>query len=254
MIDKNGKRYRSLKLLMKILLEAIERKEVITYGQVRERAREESVTIAKRMHPNWHIPHLLGNLNRAINDCGLLKAPITFSAIVVNQETKLPGPKIAGFPGFEGWKNSEEEQPKIAETEQKKVFKYSNWSKVYKELFKEDAPSVVAIPMHKREAKEGEQYLREIKVVQRSPSFAYAVKKKHGFKCQSCGYFCKVGDKYIIDCHHKTPIGTAGESIEVTESDLSVLCPNCHRIAHTDSEKPLSVAQIKNELRKNKLI
>lgn len=49
--------------------------------------------------------------------------------------------------------------------------------------------------------------------------------------CQACGFRLKVGEAYVIDVHHLTPLADTGESITSIE-ELVSLCPNCHRIAH----------------------
>lgn len=74
------------------------------------------------------------------------------------------------------------------------------------------------------------------------------IRDKH--TCQACGFILKVGKKFVIECHHKTPLHIKGEGI-VTLKDLVCLCPTCHRVAHT-REKPFTPKEIK-ALLKNRL-
>lgn len=65
----------------------------------------------------------------------------------------------------------------------------------------------------------------------RDRKLANARKKKDNHTCQSCKKQYFVNDKYVIDCHHLSPI-TLGKRRTKIE-DLVSLCPTCHRIAHT---------------------
>ena len=69
----------------------------------------------------------------------------------------------------------------------------------------------------------------------RNQSLAKQCKVRDKFACQACGFKLKLNGKYIVECHHKHPIGT-GEVRETTLDDLISLCPTCHRIAHTRKE------------------
>jgi hypothetical protein len=68
-------------------------------------------------------------------------------------------------------------------------------------------------------------------------------KLKDNYTCQACGFFLKVGNSYIIECHHKIPI-SQGERITSLD-DLISLCPNCHRVAHANNEGLLNLEQIR---------
>lgn len=52
-------------------------------------------------------------------------------------------------------------------------------------------------------------------------------KRKHGDKCQKCGW-----DKASCDVHHIIPISLGGLN---TVENAMVLCPNCHRTSHESS-------------------
>lgn len=62
------------------------------------------------------------------------------------------------------------------------------------------------------------------------------------YACQCCGYCRKVGDSYVIDCHHKDPISYGAR--ETSLDDLISLCPNCHRVAHT-RRPPIGIDELK---------
>lgn len=98
-----------------------------------------------------------------------------------------------------------------------------------------------------RQVEEGRRYLSEAVWFSRNSWMAMQRKITDDFSCQACGYRVKVGDKYIVDCHHKNMVSN-GERIAGID-DLLTLCPNCHRIAHT-SDQPLDLQGIKDELKK----
>lgn len=87
---------------------------------------------------------------------------------------------------------------------------------------------------------------RDIKLVEER-------KRIDNFTCQACGFCLKIkGNHYVIDVHHLNPIGLL-DDVSITKVDeLICLCPNCHRIAHSRREKPLTVFEIKNLIEKNK--
>ena len=54
-----------------------------------------------------------------------------------------------------------------------------------------------------------------------------AIERKRGFKCEACG---RSTINVKPDVHHIKPVAEGGKGLE---SNLIVLCPTCHRIAHT---------------------
>ncbi len=77
----------------------------------------------------------------------------------------------------------------------------------------------------------------------RNKALVLEAKKRDEYKCQACGYKKKVNDKYIIDAHHKYPLGGINGVRVTSLADLICLCPNCHRIAHT-TKFPLPLNEI----------
>ena len=65
------------------------------------------------------------------------------------------------------------------------------------------------------------------------------------YRCQACDYSKKVNGKLVLDVHHTKPLAL-GRRL-TTIKDLLVLCPCCHRIAHSRST-PLLLSEIKRSL------
>jgi predicted HNH restriction endonuclease len=84
---------------------------------------------------------------------------------------------------------------------------------------------------------------------ERDPSLRARAIEYHGTVCQTCGFdFYEVyGDrgKDYIEVHHKVPLSTYGEGRDVVpETDMAVLCANCHRMIHRNAAKPLTVEDL----------
>ena len=96
--------------------------------------------------------------------------------------------------------------------------------------------------MSSAEAIEG--YARDSQILsyKRNKQLADKCKKRDGYTCRACGTKIAIGDKYIIEAHHKNPLpeGVRNTKLE----DLVSLCPNCHRIAHL-RKHPYSVEEIR---------
>lgn len=89
---------------------------------------------------------------------------------------------------------------------------------------------------------EGYEVDRKILSGSRNSALAKQRKQMDGYKCQVCGFKLKLNGRFVIECHHKNPIGTEGIR-ETTLEDLISLCPTCHRISHT-RKKPLKINEI----------
>ena len=101
--------------------------------------------------------------------------------------------------------------------------------------------------LNESEAEEGVLQDKKSKFRTRNQEIVASRKKLDKYTCQACDYKMKVNGKYIIDCHHRYPLGMES-NIRVTRiQDLVCLCPNCHRIAHS-RKFPLSVSEIKEVL------
>jgi hypothetical protein len=85
----------------------------------------------------------------------------------------------------------------------------------------------------------------------RDPRLVEARKIKDDYTCQACSFRLMVSPaKYIIDVHHLNPIGSLAGTISTSLDDLVCLCPNCHRIAHTGHNVPLTLKDIRRCLEK----
>lgn len=136
--DAADKRYQ---LLMDILLEAICRKETITYKGVEEICEKKDEELAKRMDHRSQIPKLLGDLNYKIFTMDS-KVP-TISSLVFSKKTGVPGNGIDDFSGFEDWEKLDDNQKRErAAKVQEEVFSYPYWSDIYQTLFGHPPPSV----------------------------------------------------------------------------------------------------------------
>lgn len=79
----------------------------------------------------------------------------------------------------------------------------------------------------------------------RDPRLVEQRKVLDDFTCQVCAFRLMVTDgKFVIDVHHLNPIGSIVGVVITSLQDLVCLCPNCHRIAHSIRDQPLSLKQI----------
>jgi 5-methylcytosine-specific restriction protein A len=77
-------------------------------------------------------------------------------------------------------------------------------------------------------------------------------KRYHGTECKVCGFsfsakYGEIGDGYI-ECHHLRPM-SMDEARPTKLEEVTVLCANCHRMAHRRSP-PYSVDELRANLRK----
>ena len=74
----------------------------------------------------------------------------------------------------------------------------------------------------------------------------------HKFECQACGpiltkIYGKEIAKKILEVHHLIPLSKLDRKHKPDyKKDLIPLCPNCHRIAHLQKDKQLTIDEIKN--------
>ncbi|ENN6197700.1 hypothetical protein AB9W56_004127 [Vibrio vulnificus] len=93
-------------------------------------------------------------------------------------------------------------------------------------------------------ALEGYQLDSRLFQTKRDRQIVKKAKERDDHTCQACGYQQKVNGCFVIDCHHKIPLGLTGE-VETKLEDLVCLCPNCHRVAHLKNP-PYGVEKIKS--------
>lgn len=99
---------------------------------------------------------------------------------------------------------------------------------------------------------EGSQVLRAHRYRERN-SKAVRQKKNEALargrlNCEACGvdYFALYGRSALrlMDCHHTVPLSSPTHSGRTNKGDLVLLCANCHRLAHSESDPlPLPALQ-----------
>ncbi|WP_080432086.1 HNH endonuclease [Burkholderia ubonensis] len=92
----------------------------------------------------------------------------------------------------------------------------------------------------------GRKYVTHL-LAERNKRVVDALKASEPWVCDICheNFESKYGVKYI-EAHHKIPISTHASTSEVSMSDFSLLCPNCHRAVHIYMKKEgLAYSQIK---------
>jgi len=75
--------------------------------------------------------------------------------------------------------------------------------------------------------------LKKHKARERNQQLISSVKVKRPWTCDVCGLLFE--DKYgvsYIEAHHKRPLSTTDDIILSKESDIALLCPNCHVAIH----------------------
>ena len=99
---------------------------------------------------------------------------------------------------------------------------------------------------------EGKKKVRYTAIYERDPKLRSRAIEIHGTTCKCCSFnFEKsYGDlgKDFIHVHHIKPISESGETIVNPETDLVVLCPNCHYMIHRKRNNTPSVEELKSIL------
>lgn len=99
---------------------------------------------------------------------------------------------------------------------------------------------------------EGRKKVRYSTTYERDLKLRNAAIAIHGTTCKCCHFnFEKsYGDlgKDFIHVHHIKPISESGETIVNPETDLTVLCPNCHYMIHRKRNYTLSIEELKDML------
>lgn len=97
---------------------------------------------------------------------------------------------------------------------------------------------------------EGATSAKLVAYYERNPKIRASAIRLHGTTCKACGFNFEqtygARGKDFIEVHHLVPISTYIEATGINpESDLTVLCSNCHRIVHRIKDNPLSLEQLK---------
>ncbi len=96
---------------------------------------------------------------------------------------------------------------------------------------------------------EGGKSSRLVAFYERKSELRCAAIKLHGTTCKACGFnfFHAYGEhgKDYIEVHHLVPISKYIEPTAIDPAkDLTVLCSNCHRMVHRKKDKPLSLGEL----------
>ena len=84
---------------------------------------------------------------------------------------------------------------------------------------------------------EGNKKKRFVNHYERDKNLRAAAVEHHGVTCKVCGFnfeeaYGEHGKDYI-EVHHLIPVSSLGKETKVDpESDMTVLCSNCHRMIH----------------------
>lgn len=109
--------------------------------------------------------------------------------------------------------------------------------------------TVVRKQSHPQAAEEGMAQDKNVTFRSRNRQIVEERKTKDKHTCQACGYKAQVNGQFIVDCHHKYPLGLRTDIAVTDVEDLVCLCPSCHRIAHT-RVFPLSITEIREAIEK----
>lgn len=89
---------------------------------------------------------------------------------------------------------------------------------------------------------------------ERDPRLRAAALSLYGFDCMACGFnfgqlYGDIGEGFI-EVHHVVPLSESGRTETNPETDLIVLCSNCHRIIHRRQGICLSLDELKRHIRR----
>ncbi len=89
---------------------------------------------------------------------------------------------------------------------------------------------------------------------ERDPDLRKKALATHGYDCMACGFnfeerYGPLG-KEFLEVHHAVPLAEAGERRTSPETDLVVLCSNCHKMVHHQKGVCLSVDELKKHIKR----
>jgi putative restriction endonuclease len=99
---------------------------------------------------------------------------------------------------------------------------------------------------------EGKKKIRFSSYYERNPFYRNKAIEIHGLTCMVCNFnfeskFGSHGKGYI-HVHHNKPIHESGPIVINPETDMSVLCPNCHAMIHRNKELTLTLDELRSIL------
>ncbi len=101
---------------------------------------------------------------------------------------------------------------------------------------------------------EGGQKVFLSKRLERDPRAKRDAITIHGLNCMACGFnfektYGALGHGFI-EVHHLVPLAHTGQTATDPQTDLAVLCANCHRMVHRKQGLCLTLDELKAHLRK----
>ena len=102
----------------------------------------------------------------------------------------------------------------------------------------------------KREYFEGDKKHHFVNYYERSRELVSRARRIHGSKCMVCGFDFEAvygnRGRGFIEVHHLRPVSSFGEQEKVDpETDMVVVCSNCHRMIHRKKDDVLSPKNLK---------
>jgi hypothetical protein len=97
---------------------------------------------------------------------------------------------------------------------------------------------------------EGQRTKRLVSYYERNAGLRSRAVAVHGTRCQVCGmsFDEQYGDlgEGFIEVHHLKPVSSYKVKVRVDpNTDMAVVCPNCHRMLHRQANKPLSIEELR---------
>lgn len=153
-----------------------------------------------------------------------------------------------------GWKGKNQQNPSIS-IELKRI--HEEWEKrsdkelencIFNLLNKTDSFDIEPKTEHEAKTEGGERVFVSTKR-ERHPKLRKEALRLHGYTCMGCNFnfeefYGELG-KGFIEVHHIVPLSEAGIRKTNPETDLIVLCANCHRIVHRKNGICLSLSELK---------
>lgn len=137
------------------------------------------------------------------------------------------------------------------------ISEYSDLNvKEYKQIFDDLIGIQESESEHKTGKTEGGKKIVTSSKYERQPSVRKDAIDIHGFECAACGFNFEehYGDwgKGFIEVHHLKPLSeNKGDETETNpQTDLVVLCANCHRMVHRKKGITLSIEELKEKIKK----
>ena len=161
--------------------------------------------------------------------------------------------------GRMGWRDKDGQQPSLSNSFKQVHEQWKDRSDKELETFVLDPLNNIPMPgsidaaSQKVRTEGGKRVFISVKR-ERDPMLRKNALAIHGYDCMACGfnfeeYYGEIG-KDFIEVHHVVPLANAGETETNPETDLVVLCANCHRMVHRRRDICLSMQEIREHIRR----